>query len=233
MARRSLLIAVAVVVAALGLPTTAAADNVFGMNIGYFFTRDADGRSSDDVIWNNLDFLAFYPDEFDGFTFGGEYYFGLGDYIEVGGGVSYYQESVWSVYADYVDDDGTEIEQDLKLRIVPVTAMARFFPLSRNAPVQPYVGAGIGWFSWRYSETGEFVDFSDFAVFRGNYVDSGWAVGPVVVAGVRFPIAPQFLVGGEFKWQDAEGDLDESQGFAGSTIDLGGYSALFTFNVRF
>ena len=65
-----------------------------------------------------------------------------------------------SVYAQKVRDDGREIEQDLKLRIVPLTATVRFLPIGRRG-VEPYVGAGIGAFNWRYSEVGEFIFQND------------------------------------------------------------------------
>ena len=65
-----------------------------------------------------------------------------------------------SVYRDFVNTNGAEIAQDLKLRIVPFTATVRFLPIGRGG-VEPYVGGGLGVFNWRYSETGEFVDFSD------------------------------------------------------------------------
>ncbi len=32
---------------------------------------------------------------------------------------------------------------------------------ARRSPVQPYVGAGLGVINWRYSESGEFIDFAD------------------------------------------------------------------------
>jgi outer membrane protein W len=122
----------------------------------------------------------------------------------------------------------------LKLRIAPLTATVRFLPLGRGASVEPYVGAGIGVFNWRYSETGEFVDFSDGSIFRENYVAKGNAVGPVIFAGVRAPVADVWTVGGEFRYQRAEGDTDSAEsGLLADKIDLGGWSANFTFGFRF
>ena len=79
---------------------------------------------------------------------------------KAGVGVNYYQRTVPSVYRDVVSDDGFEIAQELKLRVIPISATIRFLPIGRGG-VEPYVGAGIGIFPWRYSEVGEFVDFSD------------------------------------------------------------------------
>lgn len=233
MSRLRIVVVATVVAVGTLAPSTVRADNVFTVNMGSFLPRGEDGRSENDVLYRNLDFLAFNLDDFNGFTIGGEWSFGIGDYLEVGGGIGYYKETVPSVYRDLVDEDGTEIFQELRLRIIPYTVIARFFPVSRNAPVQPYIGAGVGFFQWRYSETGEFVDFTDFTIFRGNYVDDGVQAGPVVLGGVRFPVGPAFLIGGEFRYQNAKADLDESLGFAGTEIDLSGYTWLATFQLRF
>jgi hypothetical protein len=139
---------------------------------------------------------------------------------------------VHAVDANYVNANGSEVVANLKLRIVPFTATIRLLPLGHNAPVQPYVGAGVGVNGWRYSEYGQFVDPDTRAIFNGNFVGTGWATGPVVLGGVRVPMGPT-AAGFEARWQKAHGDLPAGQGFAGSEIDLGGMNYLFTFNIRF
>ena len=62
-----------------------------------------------------------------------------------------------TVDSNFVNSTAAEIEQDLKLRIVPFTATVRLLPLGHDAPVQPYIGGGVGVFGWRYSESGQFV----------------------------------------------------------------------------
>lgn len=223
----------AVLAFVLIVPPSASADVTIGANVGYFALRGIDDRGTNDVIWRNLDFLAFDSDDFNGFTFGGDVYVGLGKYFEAGGGVAYYSQTVPSVYRDYVDRDGSEIEQDLRLRIVPITAAVRIFPFSREVPVQPYLGAGVAWLAWKYNESGEFVDFTDFSVFRDTFSDSGTAVAPLLFGGVRVSIGDGVWVGGEFRWHDATVDLDRSQGFAGDELNLGGYTWLGTFHIRF
>jgi outer membrane protein W len=114
---------------------------------------------------------------------------------------------------------------------VPFTATFRYLPLGRSSAVQPYFGAGVGLFRWRYSESGEFVDF-DSTIFRETYIGSGGAAGPVVLGGLRFPVGA-WDVGGEIRYQNAEGTLPTDQGFSADKIDLGGFNYLVTFNVRF
>lgn len=204
-----------------------------GFNVGYFSIKGEDSRGEDDVIFRDLDSLLFDIGDFNSATFGAEWLFGVTDYIEVGAGINYYQGSVPSIYADLEEADGSEIAQELKLRQVPMTATVRFLPIGRRGSVQPYIGAGIGAIRWRYTETGEFVDFNN-DVFRASFEADGTEVGPVILGGVRFPVADVWLVGGEFRWHSAEGDtggIDE--GFLGDKIDLGGWSANFTVHFRF
>src|SRR5262249_36108338 len=126
----------------------------------------------------------------------------------------------------------SEIEQDLHLRIIPFTATIRFLPIGRNGPIEPYIGAGVGILRWRYVETGEFIDPTDFTTFNDTFVGSGGAAGPVILGGVRFPIG-KMSVGGEIRYQSAKGDLPPSETFAGNRIDLSGYTYLGTFQFKF
>src|SRR5712692_2712682 len=140
--------------------------------IGGFNPRSLDARGSDDVLFNNRlvlnDPLLFDIKDLNGVTFGGEWLVGLGDFFDAGLGIGFYQRTAPSVYAHLVNTDGSEIAQDLKLRIVPFTATIRFLPLGHKAPIRSYVGGGVGVFAWRYSETGQFVDPVDKSVFSGN-----------------------------------------------------------------
>ena len=229
--------AVALISGFLAAPDASAQQSV-SFYLGGFIPRAIDARDNDEVLVQNNVFLSTENrvrgidiGEFNHVTFGGEWLFGLNRYVEGGLGIGYYQRTVPTVYTDLVNINGTEIRQDLKLRIVPFTATVRFLPLGNTAGVQPYVGAGVGAYRWRYAETGQFVDFQN-NVFTGNFVGSGGAVGPTILGGVRVPAGPA-AVGFEIRYQSAEGDLPSDQGFAGSTIDLGGMNYLFTINVRF
>jgi opacity protein-like surface antigen len=152
----------------------------------------------------------------------------MGEYLEAGFGASFYQKTVPSVYAQKIRDDGSEIAQDLKLRIVPLTATVRFLPIGRRG-VTPYVGAGFGAFNWHYSEVGEFI-FQNDVTDNDRFVADGWAAGPVVLGGIRFPVGDVWTVGGEVRWQKAVGKglMDQNEFFLGDKIDLGGWNYNFT-----
>ena len=204
-----------------------------GFNLGYFVVKGEDSRDENDVLFRDLDSLLFEIKDFNGATFGGEWLVALTDYIEVGAGVSYYQRTVPSIYRDIQFEDGSELEQDLKLRQVPIMATVRFLPVGRRASVQPYIGAGVAAIRWRYTETGDFLDFNG-DIFRASFKADGTEVGPVILGGIRFPVGDAFLAGGEFRWHSAEGEtggIDE--GFLGDKIELGGWSTNFTLHFRF
>jgi opacity protein-like surface antigen len=212
-----------------------------GVNFGWFGMRGTSARDVDDVLLANLEFLAFEIDDFNTATIGGEWLVGIGEYLEAGVGIGYQRRTVPTVYAFVVDDNGTddpfddlEIFQELKLRVVPFTATARFLPLGRRGSVQPYVGGGVAVFNWKYREEGEFVDFTDDTIFPARYEASGNAVGPVILAGIRAPVADTWMLGGEVRYQRGEGDTDpERSELLGSKIDLGGWSVNFGVAFRF
>ena len=234
MSRRSVCVMVVVAALSFWLGTPAwAQQSSLSLNLGYFALRGEDTRISDDVIIENLGLFAFGLDQFNNASVGAEWLVGFGEYVEVGFGVGFYQQTVLSVYDDFVNVDGTEIEQDFKLHVAPVTGTARFFPFGQRSAIQPYAGAGVGFFNWRYSEVGEFVDFTTFDVFRDRFVAEGNDVGAVYLGGVRVLAGSRFAVGVEVRYQDVQGVVGIDQGFLEERIDLGGLTTSFTFNVGF
>lgn len=233
--------AVALVSGFIAVPN-AAAQQSLNFFLGGFTPRPIDARSNNDVLVANgndfpFDLSTFNRasgidvGRFNNVTLGGEWLFEFNRNVEGGIGLGFYQRSVSTSYTQYVNPNGSEIAQTLKLRIVPFTATVRFLPFGSDQPIQPYIGGGVGVYGWRYSETGQFLD-DQLNIFSGNFVGSGGATGPVILGGVRVPIG-SMGVGGEIRYQSAEGKLPADQGFAGSKIDLGGFSYLFTMNVKF
>jgi opacity protein-like surface antigen len=202
-------------------------------SIGYFALKGLDSRVADDVIAGDLvneHPLLFQVKDLNSAVVGGEYLYGVGRNIDVGVGLAFSQRTVPSVYADLTHSNGDEIQQDVKLRQVPVTFTGRFLLLPRGSSVEPYVGAGLAAIRYRYSEIGEFVD--NGGIFPASFIATGTATGPTILAGVRAPIG-NGVVGGEMRWQKVEADVPADLGFLGTKLDLGGWSANFTFGVRF
>ena len=220
--------AVALVIAS----TPASAQQTVNFYVGGFSPRGFDSRGTDDVLFQNSNFLTFDVNDFHGATVGGEWLVGITDLFDAGLGLGFYQNSTPAVYTNLVNSNGSEIEQELKLRIVPFTATVRMLPLGHRSPVRPYIGGGVAVQYWRYSETGDFVDTSDNSIFRDSFVGSGTEVGPVVLGGVSFPIG-SVGVGGELRYTWGKGSLPTSENFAAPKIDLGGLNYLFTIGFRF
>lgn len=208
----------------------ALAQQTFNVSLGYFTPRGQDARVSGDVLNANRNFLDFAVKDFNGASIGGEWLFPVGNYIEAGAGVAFTRRTVPTVYSRLVNANGSEINQELKLRMVPAAFTFRVLPLGQNRGFQPYLGGGLGVIMWRYAESGQFVDTRTNAIFNNSYSATGTATGPVGMGGIRFA-ADSFATGFEIRYQKAEGDL--APPFAGPKLDLGGWSYLFTAGARF
>ena len=221
-----------------GSAQPALAQQTLNFNFGYFSVRgedariDRDGDRDRDVLLANRTFLTFEVDEMSGGTAGVEWLIPLGNYIEAGAGIAYSRRTVPSVYTGFQANDGSEIAQDLRLRIIPTALTFRVLPLGQSSAFQPYIGGGLGIYNWRYSETGDFIDFgsSNRRVIRGSFVASGTETAPMALAGIRFA-GDSLSVGGEVRYQQAEGEVGEE--FAADKIDLGGWVYQLTVGLRF
>lgn len=205
---------------------------------GAFMPKGEDARDTRDVLNENLNSLAFKISDFNSGQVFGEWLVGIGDHIEVGAGVGFYAKGVPSLYRDYTDIDGTEIEQNLHLRVVPVTGLVRFLA-GRPGRFQPYFGVGAAALNFRYTESGEFIDFTDYSTFRNRYVATGTAFAPIVMLGFRVPVNGD-VFGLTMEWRNygaLGGGVGNTGGFANGflndKIDLGGNNLSFGFLVRF
>ena len=212
---------------------TASAQQTLNFSLGYFAVRSEDARVRGDVLVENRETFLFDFTDFNSASLGAEWLIPVGNFIEAGGGIHFSTRTVPTIYTDFARPDGSEIEQDLKLRVIPISATVRVLPLGRRNAFQPYVGGGIAAYNFRYSETGDFIDFTvpGLPIFRETYVGTGTVVGPVAVFGARLA-SDRYSFGGELRYQKAEGDLDERD-FFGPKIDLGGFHYSVTVGVRF
>jgi outer membrane protein W len=221
------------VVTGLSVPASAQVVQSLQLGFGGFFPRGLDSRASADVLAQDLNFLTFQVKDFHGLEVSGEWNVAFGNHIEATFGTAYYQRHVNSFYTSLVNTDGTNITQQLGLRIIPLTAGVRFLPFGKMGHFQPYVGAGLGALNWRYTEVGQFVDPNN-NVFSGRYSSSGTTVAPIVFGGAKVPIAGDiYAITMEVRYQGGAGTLDASQQFAGSQIDLSGFSTRMGLKIRF
>ena len=213
------------------VPATASAQQTLNFSLGVFTPRGEDARVAGDVLNANRTFLFFDIKDFKSASIGGEWLVPFNEFFEGGAGIGFTRRTVPTVYTDFVDVDGSEIEQELRLRTVPISFTVRALPLGQSNPFQPYFGVGLNVVNWRYSESGDFIDFNNNrAIFRDSFVASGTATGPVVLGGIRFG-GQSLTAGGEIRYSAAKADMPSD--FAGTRIDLGGWTYNFTMGVRF
>jgi opacity protein-like surface antigen len=164
-----------------------------------------------DIFEQNRDELTFDVDELDGFggTFGYDHF--VGEFVNVGGSISFYEEDTTVSDREFEFPNGRPIFRDIRLRIVPLEANVRVLPMGRDLAVIPYIGAGAGIYFWEYEEFGDFVidRFTDPTVITGSAFSDGADFGFNVHGGVQFPISRSATITAEVKYSKVEGDLDE------------------------
>lgn len=228
-------------------PASAQIVQSFQFGVGTFGPRGIDSRADGDVLRRDLfgqplgadnsltDSLAFDIHDFrTGHVFG-EWNVAFGNHLEVAGDVGFSRQSVFSTYADVVDQNGRDINQTLRLQMVPMTAIVRFLPFGRPGDVQPYVGAGVGAVYYRYSEFGSFVDPDTLVISNARYTTTGTAPATVLLGGVRFPLGGDiYALSLEGRYQWAVGNTGGlANGFLDDKIDLGGGYFNVGFQIRF
>jgi hypothetical protein len=165
---------------------------------------------------------------------GAEFSFNLDPHVELGFSVDGYGRRIPTNYRTSVRDDGSEIQQDLRLTIVPVGVSLRLLPADKYAPVQPYVTVGGDVFFYKYEEFGDFIDFFDDSrpIFHDSFRSQGAIFGGHAAAGLRVPLGHDFAVTGEVRYQFAptkrmNDDFDQNR------IDVSGGSATLGVRLRF
>ena len=241
--------------AGLAVPASAQVVHSVSFGVGMFTPRSYDSRADGDVWVANLTqpvipgtnpqitgSLAFDIKDFRLVPVFGEWHIGFGNHIEVGVGAAYANQTVASVYGDLVNGHGTsqtgddtEIAQDLRLQTIPITGVVRFLG-GRPGHFQPYAGIGVAAIVFKYTETGDFVDSTDWStIYNAKYTANGTAFGPILLGGARVPLGGDVYAlnfEGRYQWVVGKtGGFDA--GFLGDKIDLGGWGLNFGFMIRF
>src|SRR4029450_12179053 len=137
-------LAMAIVCSAmLFCPQAARAQQTVNLSIGYFTVRGQDARVVGDVLNANRNFLTFDVDDFNGASIGGEWLLPGGRYIEGGAGLGFTRRTVSSFYTRLVNEDRSNIDQDLRLRMVPAAFTFRVLPLGQDRAFQADGGGGL------------------------------------------------------------------------------------------
>jgi hypothetical protein len=132
----------ALLFAAVAAPASAQIVQSVAFGAGFFQPRGFDRRVDGDTLVANLTqpvipgyepntgSLSFDIGEFRGMPLFGEWNLGINKHIEFSAGLSYFTNKVDSVYLDLVNgqQNNSEIEQELRLTMIPISGLVRFFP---------------------------------------------------------------------------------------------------------
>ena len=239
--------------ALLGIAVPASAQIVHSVTIGagIFFPRGFDQRVDGDVLVANktqpaIDLpgfggettsLDFEIGDFRAYPIFGEWNIAFNHRVEVSVGIGYQNKKVDSRYRDLVNEAAnfSDIEQELRLRMMPISGIVRFLPFGEAGGFQPYVGAGISAVNFHYTETGDFVDPTTAEIFNDRFTADGFAFGTIILGGVRIPLGGDvYALTAEGRYLFGNGNTGGAEaGFLGDKIDLSGGSLNFGFLIRF
>ena len=180
--------------------------------------------------------------DFTGFAVGADLDVALTSRLAVQMGTSLTTRTVGSTYRDFVDNDDAEIEQSTSFRRAPVTGGLKLYltspgrSLGRFAWVPskfaPYVAAGGGVMYYAFRQSGDFVDFEDFAVFGSTLESSGWTSMVYGAAGLNYSLSARMGLITEARYDRARAPM--SRDFDGfDRIDLSGLSLSTGLHLRF
>ena len=162
-------------------------------------------------------------DDFSGGIVRIEYLRYLGEHLGLLASGGYYEGSSRQYYLDFVDERGADIFHSTSLDVGSLTVGLLAHPIGRDKVVSPYIGAGAGFYSWRLRESGDFIDFGPIPpeIFAGSFRATGTTFGWYYQVGLEVPVARNFAVEAEARWDRADDELGgEFQGFG--DLDLSG-----------
>jgi len=149
-------------------------------------------------------------------------------------GAAWSKAETTSESRDYVEEvDGVDvpIRQTTSLRVLPVTASLRFYPLARGRAVgelawipsrtTPYVGGGGGFAWYQLRQHGDFVSQTDLSIFSDDWESKGRTTVGHLFGGVDHWFTPRLGLNleGRYTFGSAKPDND----FLGwDSVDLSG-----------
>ncbi len=173
---------------------------------------------------------------------GAEFTLNPADHVELGFHLDGYGRRLDTHYRDYRRGSGREIEQSLRLTLVPLGATLRLLPFDRYSTVSPYVGIGPDLAFYKYEEFGDLIDFGspdpdNLDIVSDHLISEGAAGGFHVTGGLRVRVGHDFSILGEGRYQWAKATLGDDfraqPGQDALRLDMSGFSAVVGLSVRF
>lgn len=245
-------LAVAGLVALVALAPTAQAQ---GGGKGFLFKRPigsfsfyggyAVANAASDVFDDATSQLTLNRRDFSDWMLGGDISFAATEKVDLVFDGNFTSAGKASEFREFVDNNDQPIAQKTKFKRVPLTAGLKYYFADRGRAVSqfayipkryaPYIGVGAGAMYYRFSQSGDFVDFNtpDLEVFGATIEDNGWAPMAQGTAGLDMSVGPWLAVTAEGRYQWAKARLDPQQFEGYDKIDLSGFTGTVGFRVRF
>jgi opacity protein-like surface antigen len=161
------------------------------------------------------------PDTFEDVVLGLDFILPLGPRLGLIFSGNGYSTTAGQAYRDFEDASGSDIRHDTTLEVASGTVGLVYRFAGDRAVVQPYVGAGGGFYNWSLEESGDFIDFDDLSIFSDTFFTDGTAFGTYALLGLNVPVSDNIAVFAEGRWDSADDELDGDFDGLGS-IDLAG-----------
>jgi opacity protein-like surface antigen len=183
----------------------------------------------------NRERLIFNPSDLDDFDFSLGMNWQRSNFLAYGVSFRQFNSSVVTEDADYMYPDGSGIFQQIELNtqfigfsmIFTPTGAGSSFGQHAWAPNNfvPYAKLGLGFLSWEYIESGEFVDDNTLDIYYDTYLAKDTSLGAELSLGMRFKILPKMDFQAEYTFSHAKDSMDgmDFQGFG--DLDLSSQTA--------
>lgn len=166
---------------------------------------------------------------------GAEVGFRTSDHVDLTLGLEYAGRSVSSEMRDWVTQDDQPILQTTEYTRWRATAGAKAYLLSRGRRVSeyawvpaswsPYLGAGVGFTWYDFTQHGDFVDFQTLDIFADRLSTADRGFTPWVAAGLDLSLSTHFILRLDARHYWGSADVDDAVFDGFNDIDLSGYQA--------
>ncbi len=238
--------------AVIFLTPSLAFSGIFTFKAGLFIPR-----AKSDLWTTEFDQMTFEKTNYTTTNFGFAYEYFLTREVSVVLGVDSYSKNKIGTYVDFVGIElaegdfafPTDYLEDFfpahvfNVSITPIQLSAKFTPIGRKGRLIPYVGGGVGLYLWNVRLNGDMIDFDDVWVYVPDDIDiypiisvdvwenSRVSFGYHAFGGVMVPFTKRMTFEVEFKYNRAQGELKDFQGF--EPFDLSAYQISLGLNYWF
>ena len=215
-------------------PSTSTADFFFGPPRVWFSIRGSVliPRASGDLFTFVSDQLTVDRSDLRAGGFGADVGAVLRPTIDFVIGFDMNRNETLSEYRHFIGSNDQPITQTNQFRQSGLSTGIRFMPVGRGHQISnyafvprritPFAGAGLSVAYYSFSQQGQFVDYTDLAIFSDRFTSDGWSAGPYIQGGADVQAWKHLFLTFDARYTWMHSGLDEDfTGFEG--IDLAGF----------